>query len=43
MRQAPIPARENKASERQAPKGPPKFSTEAEIELTEDKLGSRAE
>jgi|TARA_B100001059_G_scaffold180443_1_gene181212 hypothetical protein len=40
---APIPATENKASERYAPKGPPRFSMEPESELTEERLGSSEE
>ena len=38
-----MPTTENKASERQAPKGPPRFSIELESELTEERLGSRGE
>ncbi len=40
---APIPAIENKASERYAPNGPPRFSMEVESELTDERLGSRGE
>ena len=40
---APKPTTENKASERYAPKGPPRFSIEPESELTEERLGSRGE
>ena len=38
-----MPTIENKASERQAPKGPPRFSIDLESELTEEKLGSSGE
>jgi hypothetical protein len=40
---APVPAIENKASDRYAPKGPPRFSIELDFELTDDRLGSREE
>ena len=40
---APIPITENNASERQAPKGPPRFSIELESELIEERLGSSEE
>lgn len=40
---APMPTNENKASERYAPKGPPRFSILPDKELTEDRLGSRGE
>ena len=40
---APIPITENKASERYAPKGPPRFCISPDKELTEDRLGSRDE
>ena len=40
---APIPMTENKASERYAPKGPPRFCISPDKELTEDRLGSRDE
>ena len=42
-RYAPIPTTENKASERYAPKGPPRFSMTPERELTDERLGSRGE
>ena len=38
-----MPTIENKASERQAPKGPPRFSIDLESELTEERLGSSGE
>jgi len=34
---------ENKASERYAPKGPPRFLIEPESELTDERLGSSGE
>jgi hypothetical protein len=40
---APIPATENKASERYAPKGPPRFSIDLESELIDERLGSSGE
>tara|TARA_B100000676_G_scaffold68040_1_gene68178 strand:- start:1748 stop:1933 length:186 start_codon:yes stop_codon:yes gene_type:complete len=40
---APRPIKENKASERYAPNGPPRFWIFPDKELTEDRLGSRDE
>ncbi len=40
---APIPITENKASERYAPKGPPRFWISPDKELMEERLGSRDE
>ena len=38
-----MPITENKASERYAPKGPPRFSIEPDSELIDERLGSSEE
>ena len=38
-----MPATEKSASERYAPNGPPRLTTESESEATDEKLESRAE
>ena len=43
IKKAPMPANEKSATDRYAPNGPPRFTTESDSEATDEKLGSRAE